>query len=82
MYDFGEYMDDQIHHYGDVVDTSKMMSPVRCLLCHHGVYDLAGVEVTARYTDCSMWKTPCCGVTTDDRTWPRASYSKIKKNDY
>jgi hypothetical protein len=44
-----------------------MQLPVRCLRCHGGVYDLAEVTVTARYTDCSMWKTPCCGAEVDDR---------------
>lgn len=44
-----------------------MTSPVRCLRCHNGVYDLGKVEVTARYTDCSMWKAPCCGSVVDDR---------------
>lgn len=46
---------------------ADMFQPVRCLRCHTGVYDLGKVEVTARYVDCSMWKTPCCGVTVDDR---------------
>ncbi len=39
---------------------------VRCTHCG-GVYDLCKVEVTARYTDCSMWKSPCCGLLVDDR---------------
>lgn len=43
-----------------------MMFPVRCAYCR-GVYDLAGVEVTARYADCSMWKSPCCDRLVDDR---------------
>jgi hypothetical protein len=43
-----------------------MMFPVRCTWCG-GVYDLAKVEVTARYADCSMWKAPCCGAQVDDR---------------
>ncbi|MGI5247565.1 hypothetical protein [Dactylosporangium sp. CA-139066] len=42
-----------------------MMFPVRCT-CGQ-VYDLGKVEVTARYTDCSMWKAPCCGRQADDR---------------
>lgn len=46
---------------------ADMMFPVRCLRCHRGVYDLAKVEVTARYADCSMWKTPCCDAVVDDR---------------
>lgn len=43
----------------------EMFKPVRCT-CGH-IYDLGKVEVTARYTDCSMWKAPCCGRTADDR---------------
>lgn len=47
-------------------DTSGMTSPVRCTHCSK-VYDLGTVTVTARYLDCSMWKSPCCGLTVDDR---------------
>ncbi len=43
----------------------SMMFPARCG-CGQ-VYDLAAVEVTARYADCSMWTTPCCRRLTDDR---------------
>ena len=46
--------------------TQGMTSPVRCRYCRR-IYDLGKVEVTARYTDCSVWKAPCCGVTVDDR---------------
>jgi hypothetical protein len=53
--------------YGQLAeDTAGMFSPVRCTWCRR-VYDLGKVEVTARYTDCSMWKAPCCGRTVDDR---------------
>lgn len=44
---------------------ADMFKPVRCT-CGQ-VYDLGAVTVTARYADCSMWKTPCCGRTADDR---------------
>jgi hypothetical protein len=44
-----------------------MTDPVRCNRCGSGIYDLAAVEVTARYVDCSMWKAPCCGAQVDDR---------------
>lgn len=50
----------------EVTDTTGMTSPVRCTHCG-GVYDLGRVEVTARYTDCSMWKAPCCKALVDDR---------------
>lgn len=47
-------------------DISGMTYPVRCNHCS-GVYDLSKVTVTARYTDCSMWQSPCCGREVDDR---------------
>ena len=56
-----------------------MSNPVRCLRCG-GVYDLGRVTVVARYSDCSVWRSPCCDIETDDRTpgWggPR-SYEEI-----
>lgn len=42
-----------------------MFKPVRCT-CGR-IYDIGKVEVTARYTDCSIWKAPCCGRHADDR---------------
>jgi hypothetical protein len=47
-------------------DTSGMFAPVRCTHCG-GVYDMGAVTVTARYTDCSIWKAPCCERVVDDR---------------
>jgi len=47
-------------------DIEQMSQPVQCRHCG-GVYDLGKVEVTARYADCSVWKTPCCNHTADDR---------------
>lgn len=58
-----------------------MMFPVKCAHCHNGVYDLASVTVTARYTDCSVWKSPCCGQVVDDRKPPwtyRAHYEDLR----
>lgn len=49
-----------------MTDIDQMTSPVRCAFCHR-TYDLGTVEVTARYTDCSVWVTPCCKRTADDR---------------
>jgi hypothetical protein len=40
--------------------------PVQCLHCG-GVYDAGSVTVTARYLDCSVWLSPCCHRTVDDR---------------
>jgi hypothetical protein len=65
-------------------DIAGMSQPARCLRCSHGVYDLGTVEVTARYTDCSMWKSPCCGSVVDDRGetgWTtRKDYERIDPN--
>ena len=47
-------------------DVTGMTSPVHCTHCG-GVYDLAAVTVTGRYTDCSVWRSPCCNLTVDDR---------------
>lgn len=47
-------------------EIAGMTSPVRCAHCSK-VYDLGKVTVTARYTDCSMWKSPCCNRLVDDR---------------
>lgn len=80
MSDFWYDVDGEIYANYDHADINEMMSPVRCLRCHSGVYDLAAVTVTARYTDCSMWRTPCCDALVDDRQWLRASYEQIKKN--
>lgn len=61
--------------------TDAMHLPVRCRC--GAVYDLGSVTVTARYTDCSMWRTPCCDIVTDDRLpgWggPR-TYEEIDKH--
>lgn len=58
-----------------------MTFPARCTHCSR-VYDLGTVEVTARYTDCSMWKAPCCGLTVDSRGagWKsRPDYEEIRR---
>ncbi|WP_328344718.1 hypothetical protein [Micromonospora sp. NBC_00421] len=63
---------------------AAMFKPVSCNRCHNGVYDIGRVEVTARYADCSMWKTPCCGSVVDDRGetgWTsRKDYEVIDKS--
>ena len=63
-------------------DTTGMTSPVSCTHCG-GVYDLGTVTVTARYTDCSMWRSPCCDLVVDDRGetgWKsRADYVRLPR---
>lgn len=49
-----------------VVGAMPMFHPGRCRWCG-SVYDGGKVEVTGRYSDCSVWKAPCCGNTADDR---------------
>jgi len=44
---------------------AEMFKPVRCT-CGQ-IYDIGKVEVTARYADCSVWTTPCCRRSVDDR---------------
>jgi hypothetical protein len=55
----------------DQRDPREMLRPVRCAHCGR-VYDLGRVETIARYADCTLYKTPCCGRTVDDRPWPPA----------
>lgn len=47
-------------------EAAGMFDPVRCAFCG-GVYDLGTVTVTGRYIDCSVWVTPCCTRSADDR---------------
>ena len=67
----------------DLTNISDMFNPVRCTCCGN-VYDLGKVEVTARYTDCSVWKAPCCQRVVDDRGetgWSlRKDYEPIDKD--
>jgi hypothetical protein len=61
-------------------DVTGMSFPVRCTRCGH-VYDLGKVTVTGRYTDCSVWKCPGCGITVDDRPvgWGDHHYVELPK---
>lgn len=47
-------------------DVSQMHAPVRCKWCGC-VHDSGPVTVVARYSDCSVWRCPGCGVLVDDR---------------
>jgi hypothetical protein len=61
-------------------ETEGMFDPVRCTC--GGIYDLGKVTVTARYTDCSVWTTPCCRRSVDDRGetgWTsRRDYTRLR----
>lgn len=47
-------------------DTSR--HDVICNYCR-STYELGRVTTTARYADCTMFITPCCGREVDDRSW-------------
>jgi hypothetical protein len=67
--------------FGIEAETDGMTTPVRCR-CGR-VYDLGKVTVEARYTDCSMWRTPCCKVLADDRKppWGISWYEELPRRD-
>lgn len=68
--------------YDTPPDTEGMTFPIRCRHCSR-VYDLGKVTVTGWYTDCSMWKAPCCGVLADDRKppWGISHYTELPRQD-
>jgi hypothetical protein len=80
---YDDYWWDQRVADAEFAATEGMFQPVRCTHCR-GIYDLGKVEVTARYTDCSMWKAPCCGRTVDDRGetgWKsRSDYTRLDRS--
>lgn len=88
MSDYDAYGMRHLRHQLDEIvaaQTADMTFPVRCTWCS-GVYDVAKVTVTARYTDCSIWKAPCCGRQVDDRGdtgWKsRKDYERIPKGGW
>jgi hypothetical protein len=58
----------------------SMRFPAQCTKCTR-IYDLGNVTVIARYTDCSVWKCPGCGITVDDRPpgWGDHHYTELAK---
>lgn len=56
------------------------LAPVRCSCGAY--YDSASVTVIARYADCSVWKAPCCGRQTDDRTWVSGANQRVSVDEY
>lgn len=69
---------DQLH---EQLAIAEMSYPVRCTRCER-VYDLGKVTVVARYTDCSAWKCPGCGITVDDRPiWGDHHYVELRGGD-
>lgn len=49
-------------------DTRGMTSPVRCNHCGT-VYDLGVATIISRHADATVFTTPCCNRTADDRWW-------------
>ncbi|BBX87907.1 hypothetical protein MAUB_57800 [Mycolicibacterium aubagnense] len=65
----------------DTIDAIRgMSSPARCTHCGQ-VYDLGTVTVTQRYVDCSVWTSPCCHRTVDDRGSGWKSLPDIERLD-
>lgn len=59
--------------------TAAMMQPVKCNRCE-GTYDLSEVVVIHRYTDCTLFTTPCCGQNvTDNLMDVSPAFTKIDK---
>ncbi len=59
---------------------AAMGSPVRCR-CGQ-IYDLQAVEVTARYSDATVFRTPCCRRQADDREWKGSpDFTRIDKRE-
>ena len=52
----------------EIPDTKGMLVPVRCNRCGQ-VYDLTKGKPVARYSDCTVFITPCCKLQVDDRNW-------------
>lgn len=51
------------------------------VVCAHcgSIYDLMKVTTVARYADCTVFTTPCCGREADDRRWkPRPDFERLQ----
>ena len=48
------------------IDTSGMSYPMRCSRCRE-VHDASKATVIQRYSDCTVWRCPGCGILGDDR---------------
>ena len=54
-----------------------MEIPVKCNFCYK-IYDLADTIVIERYSDCTVYWTPCCNKQVDDREWvPRPAFTRL-----
>ncbi len=70
---------------GDKKEIQSMMVPVRC--CHCGqVYDLCDIKsenIIHRYSDSTLYKSPCCKKQVDDREWKSSpDIEKLDKRDF
>ena len=57
------------------------MQRVICRFCHTE-YDLGRVEVVARYAECTVFRTPCCGREVDDRPKSLPDFRKVEDVPY
>lgn len=51
------------------------------VICNHcrSTYELGRVTTVARYADCTVFITPCCGREVDDRSWKSfPDFTKIR----
>lgn len=57
----------------------EMMIPVKCRHCGD-VYDLTEGKPVQRYTDCTVYITPCCKKMVDDREYvANPAFTRLKK---
>lgn len=59
----------------------KMKYLVKCTHCNR-IYDLMGeIKEIARYADCTVFESPCCHRTVDDRTWKSLpDFEKVERS--
>jgi len=57
-----------------------MSSPMRCNSCRL-VHDAGKVKVESRYSDCSMWRCPGCGLLLDDRRMGWGNTTQLDRRD-
>lgn len=61
-------------------EAEHLFSPVLCTHCG-AVYEYGGVEVVHNHADCTVFKTPCCGRTVDDRRFKSIpDFTRINPN--
>lgn len=66
---------------GDLVAAADLAASMDIpVICRCGqLFDMAAVKVTVRAADCSVFNTPCCDRTTDDRTWINNGLTRVTR---